>query len=225
VIAVAAAALLGVANALHCAGMCGPFAVLTAGAAPWQAGRVISYTMLGAAVGSLGGVALGAAGHAAGIAGTVVSVIALVAASAWLAGFGVHSSLGARVGRWLGRPLRAAAEAKGARRVLRQGLFGLANGLVPCGAVYAALGLAASAGGLQAGALGGAAAGAGTMAAFGLSTVPGLWLLGRSGGSVRRIGLPARRAVAALMLVLGLAVLAGRAPTAEVDAAPDCHVE
>ncbi len=215
--AASAAAVLGLANALHCAGMCGPFAVLARGAMPWQAGRVVSYTALGTIVGGAGGIALGAAGQYAGTAATWASAVALVAAAAWLAGFGIQTRVGARFGRWLGKPLRAAAEAEGASKIVRQGLFGLANGLVPCGAVYAALGLAATAGS--------AAGGAVAMAAFGAATVPGLYLLGRGGGTVRKVGLPTRRLVAAVMLVAGLGVLFARAPQLDepADEVPACH--
>lgn len=53
-------------------------------------------------------------------------------------------------------------------------LAGVINGLLPCGLVYAFLALAASSGGVG--------MGAGTMALFGLGTVPALVVLGTGGG-------------------------------------------
>jgi sulfite exporter TauE/SafE len=86
---------------------------------------------------------------------------------------------------------------------------GVANGLLPCGLVYAYLMLAASAGSMAQGAL--------VMAAFGLGTVPLLLFTGVGGGL---LALPARRrlfhvaawcmiATGGLTLVRGATFLAG----------------
>ena len=93
------------------------------------------------------------------------------------------------------------------------------TGLLPCGLVYAALGLSLGAGS----ALGGAA----TMAAFGLGTSPALTFAAVSARSLMRRLPYGRPIMAGAVLVLGLGALSVRLPATvaqPTDAAlPVCH--
>jgi sulfite exporter TauE/SafE len=171
----AAAAALGVMSSAHCVAMCGPLVLLVSGpgegtgarqlarAALYHSGRTTSYAILGAAAGGAGHLATSMGlGQTLAVTFGVVLIVAALARTA-------------RVGRHaLRAPLMpvVAAASRGARRLRtrfpRLGLYalGLANGLLPCGMVYAALALA-----LTAESPGQAAA---VMAAFGAATTPAL---------------------------------------------------
>jgi uncharacterized protein len=82
-------------------------------------------------------------------------------------------------------------------------VFGLANGLLPCGLVYAALGLAV--------ATGSAAVGALTMTVFGLGTVPALAAFGLGARRLTSERPWARKVLAGAVLVSGLWVVVQRA--------------
>lgn len=200
-----AAALIG---APHCAGMCGGFAAASAprptDLAAWTAGRVLTYTALGALAGGAG-----AALPGPGWIAQAVSAVLLV----WFAGrlAGLFPSL----------PLPAGRLTRLGGRLLRQpGLaarfgFGVVNGLLPCGLVYAALALPVASGSAARGAL--------AMAVFGLGTAPGLalgaWGIGRL-VSARPWG---RKALALLVLLSGAWAIGARQPAASPDAPPPCH--
>lgn len=156
---IAGAGLAGLIGSIHCIGMCGSFAVACGGTAreslSWHAGRLTTYMMLGAFAGSFGGAIPGPAW----VAG-LVSTVLIVYFAAVLAGLvrepkigipGVRSAAGRLISR----------RNAGARYV-----FGLVNGLLPCGLVYATLAVPV--------ALGDPAAGAAAMLLFGLGTVPAL---------------------------------------------------
>lgn len=200
--------LLGVASGLHCAAMCGAFALHAAGSggaaarsgrvAAWTAGRTTTYVALGLLVARIGRAALDAL--AAGR-----SALLLVAGAA-LAAWGLRLALAA-----LGRPLprvsfpgagRLTAAWSAAVGPLRDNArgpyaFGLVNGLLPCGMTATALLAAAS----RADALGSAA----LMAGFGAATLPVLWLASCAGPWASRAWTrPALRvAVGLLVVVLG----------------------
>ncbi len=152
---------LGLLGSLHCAGMCGGFALLVAGdpstpprvAAGRQAlyvvGKATSYAVLGALV-ALGGTWVRARGVDGG-AFLVLQTVLGVAAGALLVAMGL-GQLGLRPG-WArdlarrGSPaLAAARRALGAVRSLpgAAGVFGtgVANGLIPCGLSWGAVLLA-----------------------------------------------------------------------------------
>ena len=205
-----AAFLLGLAGSLHCAGMCGPLALalphpgrgmagFVGGRLLYQLGRVLTYAGLGAAAGALG--------HSLSMAGVQrwvslaagALVLSGLAAAAWATPAAWLGRWTLRVKGWLGWGLR--------RRTLGSlCVLGMVNGLLPCGLVYAAAALAATAGG--------PVAGIGTMVAFGLGTVPvmlGLGLGGRALPVAWRLRLsaltPATLGVVGLLLVLrGLAL-------------------
>jgi len=160
----------------HCVGMCSPLVLfvsrhyrrpdggrLAAFAAQgwYTAGRVITYTVLGAVAGALGGVVelagmlLGVQRAASVVAGGALVIWSLAALSDLVPGFTGGGRLFARVagvlkGRVPGHPLAA----------------GLFLGLLPCGLVYSAL--------IAAVARGGALEGGMALALFGLGTAPAL---------------------------------------------------
>lgn len=171
-----AMALLGFSSAPHCAFMCGPLAARACarsqGQSTWRnsllytAGRLASYTFLGALAGALGAVAI----TPSPLLGQLASA-ALAAVLAWRAWelafpgrrrFAFHP----RLVRLL-RPLRNDA-----------GFLGLVTALLPCGAVVAALLLAATSANAAVGALG--------MTVFTLASAPGTLLVVWGGGSVGR---------------------------------------
>ena len=160
----------------HCVGMCSPFVLFVSrryappgggrsaalAAQSWYtAGRVVTYAMLGAAAGALGGVVelagglIGLQRAASLVAGGVPVIWALVALSDLVPRLDTGGNLFSRVagalkGRVPGHPFA----------------IGLFLGFLPCGLLYSAL-IAAAA---RSGALEGAAA----LALFGLGTAPAL---------------------------------------------------
>jgi len=167
---------LGFMGSLHCIGMCGGLvtAVSMSRANIWwrglliyQFGRITTYTLLGLLVG-LGGLALSAIGGnllpriLAVVAGTLMIIFALNLAG-WL-----PDPL-RRFTTWASRKSGLAGLARRASESARAGSWyalGLANGLLPCGLVYAALSLALAAGNAYTAML--------MMAAFGLGTIPAM---------------------------------------------------
>jgi len=160
----------------HCVGMCSPFVLFvsrrygrpeggrrTAFAAQlwYTAGRIVTYAVLGALAGALGGVVelagalFGLQRAAAVVAGGVLVVWALVALSDLVPGLDSGGSLFARVagrlkGRVPGHPFAT----------------GLFLGFLPCGLLYSAVIAAVS--------RGGPLEGAAALALFGLGTAPAL---------------------------------------------------
>ena len=160
----------------HCVGMCSPFvlfvsrryvppaggrAAVVAAQLWYTTGRIVTYAMLGAAAGALGGI-VGLAGGLIGfqraasvVAGSVLVVWALVALSDLVPRRGTGGALFTRVagvlkGRVPGHPFAT----------------GLFLGLLPCGLLYSAL--------IAAAARGGPTEGAAALALFGLGTAPAL---------------------------------------------------
>ena len=160
----------------HCVGMCSPFVLFVSrryvppngsrsaalAAQGWYtAGRVLTYAVLGAIAGALGGVLqlagtlLGVQRAASIVAGAVLVVWALVALSDLVprmdaGGNFFHRVAAALKGRVPGHPF----------------VTGLFLGLLPCGLLYSAL--------IAAGARGGPIQGAVALALFGLGTAPAL---------------------------------------------------
>jgi uncharacterized protein len=184
-----AAALAGLVATPHCAAMCGGFATACArprsGLAAWHAGRLTTYAALGAVAGGLGAVVPGPAWVPAALAGVL-----LVWFAAALAGLVPQPAVRFP---WLTPVGRALARRPG---VAARYLFGNVTGLLPCGMVYAALGIAVASAQPLTGAL--------AMTAFGAATVPGLSVLSLALQRFTLRGIWTRRAVAALILALGL---------------------
>jgi sulfite exporter TauE/SafE len=174
------ALVVGLLSAAHCVGMCGGivgalgFSLkptirqhrhrLLALTLAYNAGRVLSYAVAGALLGSVG-VALGESWAFVGVLLRTVAALVTVAVGLYL--MGIWSRLAA-IER-LGEPIWRAVEPLG-RRLLpiksfgRAFAFGLVWGWLPCGLVYAML--------LNAPAQGGALAGGLYMAMFGIGTLP-----------------------------------------------------
>lgn len=223
--------LLGVLGASllgspHCAGMCGPFAIIGGASAAarglYHATRIAAYVGLGAVAGTLGaGLDLGGAAFGVQRAALVLAAVTLLAAGAWML---LRPHWGPRVRlptpRWA-RDLvaRVTRSAAGRSPTVRATLLGGASALLPCGWLYAFVAAAAGTGSATGGAL--------VMLAFGVGTVPLLLLVSIG---ARRLSEPLRRraptAVGLVLLLLGTAALAGRfevpalatgAPAAAID--------
>jgi sulfite exporter TauE/SafE len=199
-----AAFAMGLMGSVHCVTMCGGLAgVLCAGpaggprvTAGTHAGRLATYAALGAAGGAVGRIAhatlpLGAVqlGARVLVAATLVGVgLYLMGALPWLTKL---EALGARV---VG-PVRRAVSASASAGVGASMLRGLVWGLVPCGLVYGAVGLAMATQSIASGAL--------TLAVFGAGTLPALLVVGGLAEGIRRFARHARiRAAAGLLVCL-----------------------
>lgn len=154
-----AAGIASLVGTPHCLGMCGGFAAAAGRSGPelvaWHLGKLTTYVVLGAIVGGIGGLLPGPTWIV-----TVVSAVLLVWMAAAIAGF-VPEPLVMIPGL-----ARLGASTAGRSGVPARFVFGLVNGLLPCGLLYATLGLAVSAGGWWQGAL--------VLLVFGIGTMPGL---------------------------------------------------
>ena len=202
---------LGLAGSLHCLGMCGPivlsYSVGLRGPRPaahlaYNAGRILTYMLLGALAGTAGR-AIGLLGQLAGLASgaRIFAGAAMIVAGVLMVGTFSSSPL-VRIGR-TGLPRRFAqalgklivGPAAGSKFAL-----GLLLGFLPCGLIYAAL--------LKALESGGAAAGAFTMLAFGLGTAGALFATGLvSSFAGARLGAWSNRIAAISIMVFGAIIL------------------
>ncbi|ACB77355.1 conserved hypothetical protein [Opitutus terrae PB90-1] len=173
----ATALVAGLVTSLHCAGMCGPLACALMpvrsstgqpGADPstvsttYHLARLTSYTLLGAVAGGLGGLPLSFVSSSALRWAPWVLVAFFLAMAfrldrllpkpAFLGRFSLH------LGRWT----------QGRSRVQAAAAVGFATPLLPCGPLYFVIALALM--------TGSALRGIEFMLAFGLGTVPLLWL-------------------------------------------------
>ena len=201
----------------HCLGMCGPivgaFAVrqraqgatsrrLALSTLLYHSGRITAYAMIGAALGLLGSVVArqdhpfqGWLSILAGILMVLLGLglLGLLPTQHWVES-GIRRAGRAGPGWSVGRTVGSLLGARGWGRYLA---LGFANGFLPCGPVAAV--------GLSAAAAGSPARGALAMLAYGLGTIPALFVLGMSAGS-----LPAStrarlfRLGAVLVLVIGV---------------------
>lgn len=184
-----AALLAGLLGSVHCIGMCGAFAAsctrAPGGLAAWHLGRILTYTGLGAAAGALGSLIPGPPWVPGAVAALLLVWFALA-----LAGLVPEPRL-------LPPALsRAGSRAAATPRAGAQFLFGLVNGLLPCGLVYSALALAIAADRPTAGAL--------AMLAFGVGTLPALSVAALGLRRVIMTSLWRRRLFAVLLLAVGL---------------------
>jgi sulfite exporter TauE/SafE len=235
-----AAFMLALLGGLHCAGMCGGFvgamqvhrpkgvgaARLAAG---YHAGRIVSYTLAGALVGTLGG-----ALYATQV--LPLQVFLLVAGSLMLLAIGASlfgraawlkrlEPLGLGVWKLVGPLARRVYPPRSGGQAL---VAGLAWGWIPCGMVYAALPLALVAGGPW--------QGAAVMLAFGLGTLPNMLAVDVAvarvappGGALAAVRGRLKPLAGAVIIVFGISGLAHAARVAgagspAIDAlASICH--
>ena len=168
----AAAFIAGIVTSVHCVGMCGPlscsWAISSKGGgfmrntALYHAARLLSYSVVGAIAGGVGSVPLGFFQHGAGIVLPWLLVLAFA-----IVGLGLDA--------WLPKPRLLSS---GLRRVqtaafrlkggVRAGILGFATPLLPCGPLYMMFALAMAGGS--------SARGSEFALAFGLGTLPLLWL-------------------------------------------------
>ena len=213
----------GLASSLHCAGMCGPIVLSysvalrgprLAAHAAYNAGRILTYMLLGALAGTAGR-GLGLLGHLAGLASGArifagaamilagVLMIGLVPSNT-LVGIGQRGGIMRRYFRFLG-PL---VMGPGTRSKF---VLGLMLGFLPCGLIYAALLKALEAGDAFSGAL--------TMLAFGLGTALALGAVGMlSSLAGAHLGRWSNRVAAVSVMLFG-AILLWRGLAAK----PVCH--
>ncbi|MBL9085877.1 MAG: sulfite exporter TauE/SafE family protein [Planctomycetia bacterium] len=202
----------GFVGSLHCAGMCGGFALAldrgdrrflprTGTQLAFLGGKATTYVVLGALVGALGATFVRASGVAAAravlsvVAGTLMVVAGLQIAG-WLGELSFSRVFGPTSA--YGRAVRAVAEARGPAAPFAMGAL---TGLLPCPLVYSFL-----LHGLATGSLLGAM---GTMAILGGTSAPALLLVVATGALVspmlrRRIV----RVAGVVVIVLGLVTLA-----------------
>ena len=139
----------GFVGSVHCVGMCGPLAMSLPGAgrARWRflgerllynLGRVVTYTLLGAAFGALG-LLVALAGYQQWLSLTIGVVMVLSVLVPWVQRrVGQLEQWPARFMRRVLAPIKTLYQRGGAVAMLGVGLL---NGFLPCGFVYAALNL------------------------------------------------------------------------------------
>lgn len=217
--------LLGLLGGLHCAGMCGGLVTAMTYRPPMpratevirlhavspttgpdtrplfiNAGRIMSYTMIGAVA--------GAAGSTAWVLENVLPVqrslfmlssALMLLIGFWLLGLRGPLAIAERVGQRFWKHIQPfAARRFTARQPGELMLAGAVWGFVPCGMVYMVLLAALSAGNALDGAM--------LMAAFGLGTLPNLLLIGAGSQWLSRLGgaTGIRRVIASMIILLGL---------------------
>ncbi len=213
--------LLGLASSPHCLALCGGIAAAApalagpaggpgnqiAAQASLNAGRVLSYAMLGLAAGSVGMsvlMAFDAAGLRAVFRG--LSAVFILWLGLSLAGIGDGMRLVHRGGGGMQGLMRRCGGTGCGKPLFA---FGMVWGAMPCAMVYSALMMAAMTGGML--------PGAAHMAGFGLATVPalmlGAWGLRAAHAFGQRSAvLRVRRAAGLGIAVIGLLSLAAAAP-------------
>lgn len=229
----ATAFVLGAAGSAHCIGMCGPIALAVpsprhtfgsrlSSSLILNAGRMVSYAALGAAIGVFGaGMRLAGLQQAATIGAGILLVLTVVIPGSlerWLP----TSRIAITIGR-----LRSTM-ARNLKRTAPEALFfsGVLNGLFPCGLVYAALLGAAAQGAVLDASL--------FMVFFALGTMPALIVLRVSAGSLigavrqhlRRLSPAIMVGLGVLMILRGLELgipLVSPGPMTEPTAVTACH--
>ena len=195
---------LGLLGSLHCVQMCGP--IVLAFSLPlnrsdalranlgYNAGRILTYAVLGALAGAVGG-GIGMLGRLAGLASgaRVFAGTAMILAGILMIGLLPSNGLVTIQKHGVTARFRALV---GRRLLAPNGKFtlGLTLGFLPCGLVYAAL--------LKAVDSGSALWGAGTMLAFGAGTAVALLSIGAA-SSFLRLPRWSNRLAAVFMMLAG----------------------
>ncbi|WP_193166234.1 sulfite exporter TauE/SafE family protein [Microbulbifer hainanensis] len=181
---VAAALVIGFLGSSHCIGMCGGIAGALGMAVPGQktawgqlvsysAGRIASYTLMGALAGALGAAVLPALAPLRLVAGLMLIAMALYIGGIWRGLVWLEKG-GSYLWRYL-QPL--SAQLLPVRTAPQALVLGSLWGWLPCGLVYSALTFALAQGGSLNAAL--------AMLAFGLGTVPAVLATGAAAARVR----------------------------------------
>ena len=218
--------VLGLVSSLHCVQMCGPVVLtysVSANSVPgrrplmglhlaYNAGRTLTYMLLGACAGLAGG-AMGWMGHLAGYENTaaVIAGAAMVITGIAMLGFGI--------GKWRGfampaRLLRPAGRLISSSSATSKFYLGLMMGFLPCGLIYAALMKAVGAGTALGGAL--------TLLGFGMGTSGALILVGLGASAfTRKIARWGTAMSAVTVLVMGAILIARGVMAGPAD---HCHI-
>jgi sulfite exporter TauE/SafE len=207
--------VFGFVSSLHCVQMCGPLVLTYSVAAntlsgrrsrlglhlAYNAGRTMTYMLLGAAAGLAGG-AMGWLGNLAGIenVASIVAGVAMVLTALAMLGLG----LGLKGWGGLampGRMLRPAGKLISSPSAQSKFALGLLMGFLPCGLIYAALmkavGTATPVGGVL------------TMLAFGMGTSVALVVVGLgASAATRKIARWGTTISAITVLVMGVILIA-----------------
>jgi sulfite exporter TauE/SafE len=205
---------IGLLGSVHCVAMCGgiagalsmalPAAPATAAARSlrqlgFSTGRVLSYTIAGAAAGGAGSLLAAGGGNQAAIALRVTAAVLLLLVGLYVGGWSALVTRVERAGSALWRRLLPLTrKLPRGQSVWKVVLLGSLWGWLPCGLVYSALAVAAASGT--------AASGAGVMLGFGLGTVPALLGLGAAAARLSLFlrGAAARRAAGAAVIVFAV---------------------
>ncbi len=191
----------GLASLFHCAGMCGPLCAAACNGLPRQralgtylGARIASYSLMGGLAGGMGGAIARRAGESVSailLTSTIALGLLFLAVRVW------PRSEAARPGLvQLGTKPRPTAPRWAPLAM------GAVTGLLPCGALFSALVVAAG--------TGAALDGAALMLAFGLASSPALFAMGRAAAYLERVGGRTGRRVIAGVLVVGAIVTAVR---------------
>lgn len=192
--------VFGLANSLHCAGMCGPLAICAGGrggAVAYHAGRTAGYAAAGALAGAAGG-AVGASlvERSAGWIAIALAVSLVVFAAGGFAHLGKLPGVTRWVSRGAARAAQLPPHARGA-------VLGALTPLLPCGLLYVIYAMALLAGSAVAGAV--------TMFGFALGSLPALLLAQINIGWIRaRLSLQWRTNLQRIVLLGAAALLAWR---------------
>lgn len=196
--------LLGLLGSAHCAGMCGPLALALPGAGNspqallvgrlgYNAGRIVTYTIMGALFGLLGrGFELAGIQRWVSLTLGAIILTSLFVSKRLALGFPATKAVG-----WLKGVFGKLLHRRTVGSLL---LIGMLNGLLPCGLVYVACAAATSTGSL--------AGGTGYMVAFGLGTVPMMLGLSLAGAKVQfRLRLRLQRLIPVSLGIVGCLLL------------------
>jgi len=203
----------GFVSSLHCMQMCGPIVLTYSVAAntgearrsllglhlAYNAGRTLTYMLLGAIAGLAGGT-MSFVGRLAGLENTaaIVAGIAMVVTGFVLLGFGLKAWRGFALPN---RFLRPVGKLISSRSAASKFLLGVLMGFLPCGLVYAALMKAIGAATPLGGAL--------TLLAFGLGTSVALVVVGLgSSVATRKMARWGTTVSAVTVLVMGALLIA-----------------
>lgn len=208
---------MGLASSLHCIGMCGSIVgtltlslsssvrnnkrLLLPFVLNYNLGRIVSYTLAGALAGlvqSVIAMQFGEYGYRAlQLASAVIMAGAGLYTAGWFPRFAYIEKAGMHIWKRIEPFGRRLIPVKNRSQAF---LFGMIWGWLPCGLVYAALALAAAAGGVATGAF--------TMLAFGLGTLPAVMGIGIMTGILTRLSRMQRFRQAIGLFMIALALLA-----------------
>lgn len=209
--------LMGFLGSVHCLGMCGGIAGALSMTIPasalgtrlarnvgFSSGRIVSYTLAGAVVGTVGLAVAEAAGPTGRIVLRSLAALLLLGVGLQVGGWsgamagveGIGAGIWRKIAPWAAR-LRPGSSL--ARSILWGGVWGW----LPCGLVYSALAVAATSAT--------PASGAAVMAAFGLGTLPAMVAMGTFAhqAMARARSTTSRRLAGGLLVAFAVWTLAG----------------